>query len=79
VLQIYLGDLEIHRRLLAGFIQGVFQSARFLRVGGVEAVPYPGEVVEGIKDAVFAAEDAVALFHGSVELLRVFHNPVPTG
>jgi len=66
VLQIHLGDLEIHGWLLAGFIQGVLQSAGFLRVGGVEAVPFFGEGVEGIVNAVFAAEDAVALFHGSV-------------
>ena len=78
VLQIHLGDLQIYCRLLAGFIEGVLKPPGFFAVGGVETVPFLGEGVEGIINAVFTAEDAVTLFHGSFCLYRASHNPVPT-
>ena len=65
VLQINLGDLQIDRGLLAGFVKGVEETLGFFAVGGIEAVLFLRNGVEGVVDSVFASENSVALFHGS--------------
>jgi len=65
VLQINLSDLQVHRRLFAGFVESVGQPPGGFGVGGFEALPFLGEGVEGIINAVFASENMVTLFHGS--------------
>ncbi len=77
MLQIDLGDLQIYRRLLAGFILHIAETASGFSVTGFEAFPLFGEGVEGIINPVFTPEDMVPLFHGSF-LLRASHRIVPT-
>jgi hypothetical protein len=77
VLQIDLGDLQVHRRLLAGFVLHVNETASGFSVAGFEAFPLFGEGVEGIINPVFPPENMVPLFHGSY-LLRASHRIVPT-
>ena len=68
MLQISPGDLQIDRGLIAGFIEGVQEALRFLRLGRIQAFSFPSEGVEGIINAVFTSENMVALFHGSLWL-----------
>ncbi len=79
VLQINLGNLKVDGRLLAGFIQSVEEAFCLRGIRGVETITFAVETVEGVINAVFTAEDAVALFHGSFWLYRASHNSDPTG
>ena len=50
VLQINLGDLQIDRGLFASLVEGVLKSPGFFAVGGIEAVPFLRQGVEGVVD-----------------------------
>ena len=78
VLQIDLGDLQVDRRLFAGFVEGVEESPGFFGVRGLKAVPFLRQGVEGVVDSLLATEAVVALFHGSFFCYRASHNFVPT-
>ena len=77
VLQINLGNLQVYGGLLTGFVESVEKPFGLHEIGGIEAVALLGDPIKGIVNAVFAAEDAVSIFHGSF-WLRASHSTVPT-
>jgi hypothetical protein len=66
VLQINLGNLQINGLLLASFIESVYESAGLLLITCVKAAALFVQGIEGVKNPIFAAEETVTLFHGSL-------------
>jgi hypothetical protein len=77
VLEIDASQAEVHRGLLAGFVEGQQQAHGLGAVFGLEALEGFGGVVEGVVNALATEEEAVTFFHRSM-FIEPIAEPIST-